>query len=83
MFRIILRNNTELNIGLYNDKILQSFEKCVIKIQRTQDTYKFWKEVNEIISSINSQVRSWKINHLGPRCSFYEFYEWYIFQKYK
>ena len=22
----------------------------------------------------------WKINHSGPGCSFYEFYEWYIFQ---
>ena len=22
----------------------------------------------------------WKINHSGPRCSFSEFYEWYIFQ---
>ena len=21
-----------------------------------------------------------KINHSGPRCGFYEFYEWYIFQ---
>ena len=30
--------------------------------------------------SINSRVRLWKINHSGPRCSFYEFYEWYIFQ---
>ena len=25
-------------------------------------------------------VRLWKINHSGPGCSFYEFYEWYIFQ---
>ena len=30
--------------------------------------------------SINSRVRLWKINHSGPGCSFYEFYEWYIFQ---
>ena len=22
----------------------------------------------------------WKINHSGPGCSFYEFYEWYIFE---
>ena len=27
--------------------------------------------------SINSRVRLWKINHSGPGCSFYEFYEWY------
>ena len=25
--------------------------------------------------SINSRVRLWKINHSGPGCSFYEFYE--------
>ena len=31
-------------------------------------------------SSINSRVRLLKINHSGPGCSFYEFYEWYIFQ---
>ena len=37
--------------------------------------------MTEITSSINSRVRLWKINHLGPGCSFYEFYEWYIFQK--
>ena len=30
--------------------------------------------------SINSRVRLWKINHSGPGCSFYEFYEQYIFQ---
>ena len=40
------------------------------------------KETNLISmkSSINSRVRLWKINHSGPGCSFYEFYEWYIFQ---
>ena len=43
--------------------------------------YKFWREITEITSSINSRVRLWKINHSGPGCSFYEFYEWYIFQK--
>ena len=31
-------------------------------------------------SSINSRVRLWKINHSGPGCNFYEFYEWHIFQ---
>ena len=36
--------------------------------------------MTEIMSSINSRVRLWKINHSGPGCSFYEFYEWYIFQ---
>ena len=29
----------------------------------------------------NSRVRLLKINHSGPGCSFYEFYEWYIFQE--
>ena len=38
-------------------KYKQSFEKCVIKIQRTQDAYKFWREITEITSSINSLVR--------------------------
>ena len=38
------------------------------------------REINKIRSSINSRVRLWKINHLGPGCSFFEFYEWYIFQ---
>ena len=37
--------------------------------------------MTEITSSINSRVRLWKITHLGPGCSFDEFYEWYIFQK--
>ena len=60
-------------------KYKQSCEKCVIKIQRTQDAYKFWREITEITLSINSCVRLWKINHSGPGCSFYEFYEWYIF----
>ena len=58
----------------------QSFEKCVSKIQKTQDAYKFRMEIMEITSSINSRVRLWKIDHSGPGCSFYEFYEWYIFQ---
>ena len=35
--------------------------------------------MTEITSSINSRVRLWKINHSVPGCSFYEFYEWYIF----
>ena len=48
--------------------------------QRLQDAYKFRREITEITSSINSRVRLWKINHSGPGCSFYEFYEWYIFQ---
>ena len=61
-------------------KYKQSFGKCVNKIQRTQDAYKFWRAITEITSSINSRVRLWKINHSGPGCSFYEFYEWYIFQ---
>ena len=38
--------------------------------------------MTEIMSSINSRVRLWKINYSGPgRSFFYEFYEWYIFQQ--
>ena len=48
--------------------------------QRLQDAYKFRREITEITSSINSHVRLWNIYHSGPGCSFYEFYEWYIFQ---
>ena len=62
-------------------KYKQNFEKCVSKIQKTQDAYKFRRKITEIMLSINSRVRLWKINHSGPECSFYEFYEWYIFQK--
>ena len=36
--------------------------------------------MTETTSSINSRVRSRKINHVDCECSFYEFYEWYIFQ---
>ena len=61
-------------------KYKQSFEKCGSKIQKTQGAYKFRREITGITSSINSLVRLWKINHSGPGCSFYEFYEWYIFQ---
>ena len=48
--------------------------------QRLQDAYKFRREITEITSSINSRVRLWKTNHSGPKCTFHEFYEWYIFQ---
>ena len=61
-------------------KYKKSFEKYVSKTQKTQDAYKFRREITEITSSINSRVRLLKINHSGPGCSFYEFYEWYIFQ---
>ena len=37
--------------------------------------------MTEIMPSINSRVRLWKINYSGLGCSFYEFYEWYIFQQ--
>ena len=33
--------------------------------------------MTEITSLINSLVRLWKINHSGPGCRFYEFYDWY------
>ena len=59
-------------------KYKQNFEKCVSK--KTQDAYKFRKEINEITSSINSRVRLCKINHSGPGCSFYDFYERFILQ---
>ena len=61
-------------------KYKQNFKKCVSKIQKTQDAYKFRGKITEITLSINSRVRLWKINHSGPGCSFYEVYEWYIFQ---
>ena len=47
-------------------KYTRRFEKYVSKIQKTQDAYKFRREITEISSSINSRVRLWKINHLGP-----------------
>ena len=37
--------------------------------------------IDKTIEGNDSRVRLWKINHSGPGCSFYEFYEWYIFQK--
>ena len=61
-------------------KYKQTFEKYESKIQKTQDAYKFRRKTYEIALAINSRVRLWKINHSGPWCSFYEFYEWYIFQ---
>ena len=61
-------------------KYKKSFEKYVSKTQKTQDAYKFRREITETTSSINSRVRLLNINHSGPGCSFYEFYEWYIFQ---
>ena len=52
-------------------KYKKSFEKYVSKTQKTQDAYKFRREITEITSSINSRVRLLKINHSGPGCSFY------------
>ena len=49
-------------------------------LYRQKDIDKIVEEMTEITSSINSRVRLWKINHSGPGYSFYEFYEWYIFQ---
>ena len=42
--------------------------------------YNLRDKLISMISSINSRVRLWKINHSGPGCSFYEFYKWYVFQ---
>ena len=41
-------------------KYKQNFEKCVSKIQKTQDAYKFRRKITEIMLSINSRVRLWK-----------------------
>ena len=38
-------------------KYKQNFEKCEIKIQKTQDAYKFRRKTYEITLSINSRVR--------------------------
>ena len=38
---------------------------------RQKEIDKIIKGITEITSSINSRVRSWKIKHLGPRCSFF------------
>ena len=54
-------------------KYTQRFEKCGSKIQKTQDAYKFRREITEITSSINSRVRLWKINHSGPDVVFMNF----------
>ena len=35
-------------------------------------------DINEIIDKLTSEIM--EINHWGPGYSFYEFYEWYIFQ---
>ena len=68
-------------IGLYNIwQKKQNFEKWVSKIKETQGAYNLRRKSTEITLSITSRVRLWKINHTGRGCSFYEFYEWYIFQ---
>ena len=61
-------------------KYKQNFEKWVSKIKETQGAYNLRRKSTEITLSITSRVRLWKINHTGHGCSFYEFYEWYIFQ---
>ena len=33
---------------------------------------------NYVIDKLRCEIM--EINHSGPRCSFYELYEWYIFQ---
>ena len=40
-------------------KYKKSLEKYVSKTQKTQDAYKFRREITEITSSINSRVRLW------------------------
>ena len=71
----------KLNRALqYMTKYKQNFEKWVSKIQKTQGAYNLRRKSTEITLSITSRVRLWKINHPGPGCSFYEFYEWYVFQ---
>ena len=56
-------------------KYKQSFEKCVNKIQKTPTNFG-----GKLAKLRHRCVRLWKIIHTGPVCSFYEFYEWYIFQ---
>ena len=48
-------------------KYKQSFEKCVNKIQRTQDGYKFWREITEITSPTCEIMEN---KPLGPRMWF-------------
>ena len=54
-------------------KYKESFEKCVSKIQKTQDAYKFRREITEITSSISSRVRLWKITSRVPDVVFMNF----------
>ena len=60
-------------------KYKQSFEKCVSKIQKTQDAYKFRREITEITSSIILTCEVMENKPLGSWT--YELYEWYIFQQ--
>ena len=59
----------------------------MIDIDYLEDITWWRKDMNFIfqwqnnILRTSARVRLWKINHLGPGCSsFYEFYDWYIFQ---
>ena len=84
LFTIILRNNTEPISSLVNFTnllllLLAIFIQAMFA-SVCNNAYKFRREITEIRWSINSPVRLWKINHSGPGCRFYEFYEWYIFQ---
>ena len=54
-------------------KYKKSFGKYVSKTQKTQDAYKFRREITEITSSINSRVRLWKITTLVPDVVFMNF----------
>ena len=54
-------------------KCKQNFEKCISKIQKTQDVSKFRRKITEIkiIDKLTCEIMENK-----PL----EFYEWYIFQ---
>jgi len=83
----ILRTSAASKIFFWNEKI-----KCISSSRRVmffllyrqkeidEIKYKFRREITEITSSINLRVTLRKINYSGPRCSFYEVYESYIFQ---
>ena len=61
-------------------KYKKSFEKDVSKTQKTKRRLQISKGNyrNYVIDKLTCEII--EINHAGPGCSFYEFYEWYIFQ---
>ena len=58
----------------------EHFPKISEDFRRLPKTFEEDTNLISMKSSINSRLRLWEINHSCPGCSFYEFYEWYIFQ---